>query len=157
MAGLVNAGEIALKTSFWNGWQFSTNGGMSYEKVGISGTSLRTAMEGNEAAQAEMGKYNTNSTFATITGMPAGFLIGWPLGGYLASGEWEEQWTTWYTIGVPLAIVSTIFTAAAKTNVKRAVSIYNDEEQSIGFDVKWRRPFASTDNGTLVVGVAWSF
>ena len=157
IAGFANAGQIELRKKALTGWQYTVNGGMSYEKVGVSGNSLREAMEGNEDAQTEMNKYKFHNIIAAITAWPAGFLIGWPLGGYIASGEWEDQWTTWYAIGIPLAIISTGFEITAKGDLKRAVRIYNGEEQSVGFDVRWRCGFASTDNGTLVVGLAWSF
>jgi hypothetical protein len=157
LAGSTFAGEIELRKKFFGGWQFTSDAGMSWTKIGVTGSALREAMSGNDSARTEMDRFKTNNTVAVVTSIPAGFLIGWPLGSYVASGDWKDSYTTMYYIGVPLAVVSTIFEITAKGHLKRAVRIYNGEEQALQLKVTVQRPYASTDSGTLMLGVAWRF
>jgi len=155
MAGAAHAGEIKLKNSFFGGWKYSVDG-MDYKKVGFSGDDLRLEMAGNDAAQKEMDKYQTNMTWATVTGIPGGFLLGWPLGGYIASGEWKDSYNTMYMIGVPLGITSIVLEATAHGKLKKAVRIYNGQEPAPNALVPVPDIFASGD-GRPRIGLSWRF
>jgi hypothetical protein len=121
---------IDLEKSFWSGWKFSTDG-ENFEKVGVSGTALRAAMEGNAAAQAKMDAYRTSNVTAVIAASAGAFFIGWPLGASLAQSEWKDEHTTMLIIGSGLTAVGVIFGASATRQLQDAVEIYNGEDVSL--------------------------
>ncbi|MDH3890155.1 MAG: hypothetical protein OEV49_03650 [candidate division Zixibacteria bacterium] len=125
--------EIMLKKSLLSGWKYSVDGG-EYQKVGMSGGDLRYELGGNDEAMAYMDKYESANTWAAVTGIPGGFLVGWPLGGYIGSGgEWKDSYTTMVAIGAPLSIISMVLESSAGRNLKKAVGLHNDAEtQSLG-------------------------
>lgn len=149
--------EIILKKSFFGGWKYSTDG-VEYRKVGMSGGDLRYEMAGSEEAQTHMEKYKTANTWAAVTGIPGGFLVGWPLGGYLGSGgEWPDSYTTMIVIGAPLAIISMVFESSAGRNLKKAVGLYNDgEDQSLGLKLNLQ-PHEGDHYGTLLLALKYEF
>jgi hypothetical protein len=156
IAGSLSAQDIKLKKSFWSGWKYSV-GGLEYEKVGMTGASLRNEMEGNPEAQAEMDIYKGRKARAAITGWSGGLLVGWPLGASIAGAEWTDSYTVMMACGVPLCLISMLLEHSATQHLKEAVRIYNGEGQTVGFDLHYYRPFASTSSGTLMVGVSWQF
>jgi hypothetical protein len=155
VAGSANGKEIILKNSFFGGWKYSLDS-MFYHKVGYSGAELRRAMEGNEAAQAQMDKYKTYKVWASVTGAPAGFLIGWPSGSYIAGGEWKDSYTTMYVVAAPLLVASITFEMTATSKLKKAVRIYNGEEQGANAYVPLPYVFVSSEGGPRF-GVLWRF
>jgi|GEM_PF-2682814 len=155
VAGSVYGNEITLKNSFFGGWKYSLDGAF-YHKVGYSGAELRGAMEGNEAAQAQMDKYKTYKIWSAVTGAPAGFLIGWPLGGYIASGEWKDSYTTMYIVAAPLFVASAAFEMSATSKLKKAVRIYNGEEQGANAYLPRPHVFVSSEGGPRI-GLVWRF
>ena len=155
LAGTTIAGRIELDKSFFGGWEYSIDG-IEYKKVGYSGSGLRFEMSDNEAAQKQIDKYATCKTWATITAVPGGFLIGWPLGGYLANLEWKHSYTNMYIIGVPLCLTSIVFEATATGKLKKAVRIYNGEESAPKVFIPSPEIFASTE-GSPRFGLTWRF
>jgi hypothetical protein len=148
--------EITLRNNFFTGWQYSTNG-TDYAGVGISGNALYLAMEGNDLAQSHMRSYKASKIWATILGYPGGFLLGWPVGGYMATGEWQDNYTTMIAVGALLAIVSFMLEDVAIDHMKKAVEIYNNGEHSeLGLTFNWR-PSATSNNGLLVLGISYGF
>ena len=147
--------EIQLKKTFFGGWKYSTDG-VEYHSVGMSGTGLYNEMSGNEAAQAKMDSYKKNATLSMLTAIPGGFLVGWPLGGYIGSSEWKDGYTTMMMIGVPLSIVSIVTETAAKRNLKEAVSIYNGETTALSLGLKYQPTINGQDNN-LLFSVSYSF
>ncbi len=151
-----SSAEITLKKNFFTGWKYSSDG-LAFKNVGFSGSELRDEMRGDEKAQAHMTKYKSSKTWAAITGWPGGFLLGWPIGGYLGSGgEWKDSYTTMMIIGAPLAVISTIFEASATRNLKKAVALHNGEEHSLGFMLDIR-PTEYTQQMTPILGLKYEF
>ena len=145
----ISAGEITLKKSFFSGWKYSTNG-MDFHKVGNNGTTLYNYMDGNAAAQEHMNKYKSGKSWAMITGIPGGFLVGWPLGGYAGNGVWKDSYTPMLLIGIPLGIISMIAEHSATKNLKEAVNIYNGEELSISMKLDYKSVDLSYQNNLLL-------
>jgi hypothetical protein len=148
------AGEIKLTSTFFGGWKYSLDG-TEYKNVGF-GNDLRWEMAGNDAAQEEMSKYETYKGWATLAGIPCGFLLGWPLGGCLANSEWKDSYTIMYMIGVPLTITSLLLDATATRKLKKAVRIYNGEESAPSTFVPSLEIFASSE-GCPRFGLSWRF
>ncbi|MFQ5500190.1 MAG: hypothetical protein ACE5FH_11020 [Candidatus Zixiibacteriota bacterium] len=148
--------EITLKHGFFAGWKYSTDG-VQFKKVGRSGDGLYWEMEGNEKAQAHMKKYKKGMTWATVTAVPGGFLIGWPIGGYIGSGgEWKDSYTTMMIIGAPLAVVSTLLEGSAKRHLTKAVDLYNRDESSIGFMLNIK-PAGADHSVAFIAGLKYQF
>jgi hypothetical protein len=154
-AGKAFPQEITLKNNFFTGWKYSFDGS-EYHKVGVSGRSLHDAMEGNAPAQEEMRKYKSAKTTATVFGIPGGFLIGWPLGATLAGKEWNDTYTGMVIAGGAMGIISLVFESSATGHLKKAVSIYNGEEQALGFMISYRPQMTEYNNG-LIVGMKFRF
>jgi len=153
-ACFASAKEITLKKSFFTGWKYSVDG-EDFQKVGFTGSSLRYEMEGNDAAQREMDTYKSRKIMAAVTGWPGGFLIGWPIGGAIANG-WKDSYNVMLAVGVPLTIISTVYEISANDHLKKAVRIYNGEEQVIYFGINYNRVLAAA-NGRVTVGFTWTF
>ena len=141
--------EITLKKNFWWGWQYSTDG-ESYETVGISASSLKQEMAGNPEALELMGRYTTQKIFSTIFGAAGGFLVGWPLGGYIASNDWKDSYTTMLILGGSLTVISAIIEGAATQKLKSAVEIYNSANTESHLDVNLRYGKLGGDDALLV-------
>jgi hypothetical protein len=154
LAGMAGAKEVKLKKSFFAGWKYSVDG-IKYKSVGVSGSSLRDEMGDNEAAVGEMKKYESNSTAGVIFGSVGGFLIGWPLGAALA-GNRKDGYGAMMAVGGGLAVVSIVFDATATGHLKRAVRIYNGEEQGIRLEIDSRCTFAGKADG-LTAKISWQF
>lgn len=154
LVSCVQAGHIELKNSFFGGWKYSTDG-VTFNKVGYSGRGLYDAMEENEAAQKQMLAYKSHMTVAVVTGTPGGILIGWPLGGAIVGG-WKDSYTTMIVIGTPLAIISTVYEISAKSHLKKAVRIYNGEEQASHFDIGIR-PLYNSPRAGILLSASWHF
>lgn len=156
LISLADAGEIKLKFNLITGWKYSRNDGVLM-KAGYTGKHLRMAMAGNDEAQAKMDTYSDGRTAAAFLGFVGTTLVGYSLYQRIDRGGWTKSDETRNNIGLGLGLASFLLDLRAMGHMKEAVRIYNGDEQSVGFDVKWRRGYASTDNGTLVVGLAWSF
>ena len=151
----VSAEKIHIKKTFFGGWKYSTDS-IEYKGVGNSGTGLYNLMEGNADAQDQMLRYKKNKTWAAVTGIPGGFLVGWPLGGYAGSSEWKDGYTTMLIVGIPLSIVSLITEASATKNLKNAVKIFNGEESSLSMSLNYI-PRLNSNNNDLLVTLNLSF
>lgn len=150
MTATASGQEIILKNNFFTGWHYSLDG-VKFHKVGISGKTLRYAMEGNEAAQAEMDGYKSRKTTSTVFGYIGGFLLGWPLGGSIAGREWDDTYTAMAVGGGALAIVSFVFDGSASNHLKKAVRIYNGEEQPGDANAgTWLPTLTMTDDNVLI-------
>ncbi len=136
MVNVTSAQKITVKKGFFGGWKYSTDDDL-YWKVGNRGIPLCQEMEGNEAALNEMAKYTSNKTMALITGIPGGWMVGWAAGKALGN-KYEDSDKTMLQIGLPLCIISTVFEIISDGHIKKAVRIYNGEEESahFGFDIK---------------------
>jgi hypothetical protein len=154
-AGTAFPQQITLKNNFFTGWKYSFDGS-DYHKVGVSGSSLHDAMEGNAPAQEEMLKYKSSKTTATVFAIPGGFLIGWPLGATLAGKEWNDTYTGMIIAGGVMGIVSMVYESWATGHLKKAVSIYNGEEQALGFVISYC-PQMNVNEDRLIVGMAFRF
>lgn len=154
LASCVHAGHIELKNSFFSGWKYSTDG-ITFNKVGTSGKGLHDAMAGNEPAQKHMLVYKSRMTMALVFGYPGGFLVGWPIGGALF-GDWKDSYTVMMAIGVPLAVISAVYESSAKSHLKKAVKVYNGEEQASHVAVGFR-PLFDSRGGGILVSASWHF
>lgn len=114
---------IFLKNSFFGGYSFSTDS-LNYEKVDTD--TLSVLMKNNDEALKLLDSYSTNHTVSTVFGYAGGFLVGWPLGGSLASGEWKDGYTTMLLVGGGLVIVSIIFDSIANNKLEEAVNAHNN-------------------------------
>ncbi len=121
----ISAQEIVLQKKFFGGWEFSIDG-ENYRKVGSGASDLFTIMSDNPAAIAELDVYRSKKAAAMFTGIMGGILLGWPLGGYLATDEWKDGYNIMIGVGIPLAVVSGLLESSATGKLKNAVSIYND-------------------------------
>jgi hypothetical protein len=148
------AKTIKLKNGFFTGWQFSVDGN-KFNKVGMSGDKLASEMEGNEPASTEMSKYKSNKTTATIIGVPAGFLIGWPIGGSLGGG-WREEYGYMLGAGGALAVISFVLEASSTSHLKKAVRIFNGEEPGLKVEINCLRNHAIKKSGAEAT-LSWRF
>ncbi|MEW6052011.1 MAG: hypothetical protein AB1644_13235 [Candidatus Zixiibacteriota bacterium] len=121
----INAKHIYLKKTFFGGWKYSTDS-LQFKGVGFSGNGLRNEMSDNQDAVSEMSSYKSQKTWALVTGIPGGFLVGWATGSAIA-GKFESTEQTMLAVGAPLFIASIVFEATANRHMKRAVAIYNGE------------------------------
>lgn len=122
--------QVTLKKSFWSGWQYSTDG-THFERVGVSANGLRTMMSANQEATKQLDSYKSKETAAAVIGIPAGFLIGWPIGANIGGKEWSSSYTTMIVAGASLAVVGMIVESSGTKNLKKAVDIYNGNDQSM--------------------------
>ncbi|MBL1215613.1 MAG: hypothetical protein HND52_19760 [Ignavibacteriae bacterium] len=121
--------SIFLKKSFFSGYKYSTD---SISYVDLDVDNLEEIMSNNEESLDLLNSYTTNSTVSKIFGYPGGFLIGWPLGGYLGSGgEWKDGYTTMLIVGGGLTLVSIIFESIADNKLEESVSKYNSTNSVI--------------------------
>ena len=153
--GIAVAQQVTLKKSFWSGYKYSVGGG-EYRKVGNSGKDLRSVMQSNPAAASRMDSYKKFKTAGLVTGIPGGVLVGWVIGGSIAGG-WDENqdtYTTMLIIGVPLIVASAILDGKANSNLKKAVTSYNEGQANPP-----TRPASSVDEarGHSRVGLAFQF
>lgn len=123
----VNAKHIYLKNTFFGGMKYSIDS-IQFQKVGMSGDRLRLEMSDNPDAVNQMNSYKTCKIWATVTGIPGGFLIGWPLGKAIA-GNYESSDGTMMLIGAPIAVASTILELVGNSHLSKAVKLYNGELQ----------------------------
>jgi len=123
--------KITLKKNIFGPWKYSFNN-IDYFEVGNSGKSLRYDMEGNEAAIIEMKKFKSNRIMMMITGIPGGSMVGWAIGNRSSRGQ-NISTETLLLIGFPLCIMSIAFQIASDGHLKKAVRIYNGEEEEIHF------------------------
>lgn len=132
LCGSSACAEITLKKGFFSGWKYSIDG-QTFTKVGYTGSRLYDEMEGHQEAQARLLQYRSAKSWALVSGIPGGILLGWPLGAYAGSGgEWEDSYTTMIIVGGSLAVVSMILEATATRHLKEAVALYNGDERKLG-------------------------
>ncbi|MBL1214660.1 MAG: hypothetical protein HND52_14995 [Ignavibacteriae bacterium] len=121
--------NIILKKSFFSGYKYSTD---SVNYVDLDVDNLEEIMSDNEESLDLLNSYTTNSTVSKIFGYLGGFLIGWPLGGYLGSGgEWKDGYTTMLIVGGGLTLASIIFESIADNKLEESVSKYNSTNSVI--------------------------
>ena len=70
--------------------------------------------------------------------------------------SWKDEYNVIIAISALLVIASTAFEISATSHMKKAVSIYNGEEQGYQFDFDGREQFAS-GNRTINVVISWHF
>lgn len=153
-AATSTAKEITLKKNFFTGWKYSTNG-KDFKGVGMSGKSLRFEMEGNDDAVAEMNIYKSRQVWVAVFGWPGGAMAGWACGSAIA-GNWSETDGYLLGIGLGMGVISALFEASATRHLKKAVSIYNGEEQALMFDLNFRKS-ALASNGQLTLSLSYNF
>ena len=108
--------------------KYSTDG-KTFKKVDCDTLSLM--MKGNLKSIELLGSYKKNNTFSKLFGISGGFLIGWPIGGYIGSGgNWKDSYTTMLGIGVALTAVGIIFETTASNRLKESVDNFNKESLS---------------------------
>jgi hypothetical protein len=123
LAGNVFGQKLFLKKSFFTGYSISTDS-INYEK--LNDDTLQNFIKDNTEALEFFNSYKTNRTFSLIFGYSGGFLVGWPLGGYLGSGgDWKDGYTTMLIVGGSLVILSIVFESIASNNLEKAVDTYN--------------------------------
>jgi hypothetical protein len=121
--------KITLNKSFWSGWQYSQDD-IHFHNVGATAKTLRQVMADNDEAVAQLNSYKSKKVAGAVLGIPGGVLIGWPLGATIAGQDWKDSYTVMMAVGIPLGIADIILESSATKNLKRAVAIYNGEEQS---------------------------
>jgi len=84
---------------------------------------LLELMRNNPEAFMEMKRARSNSTLTSILGFAGGFMIGWPIGQSIGSGE--ANWGM-AGIGAGLIVVSIPLYNSYKNHSTRAVNIYNE-------------------------------
>ncbi len=148
--------KITLKKTFFGGWKYSLDG-TKFKGVGLSGNGLRNEMTGSDSAQMHMQKYKSAKIWGVVTGIPGGFLLGWPLGSKLGGKDWTDTYTAMIVAGVPLSIASFVFEEAATRNLKKAVNIYNgDDGKSLGIKLDFVNPNSDRQVG-LIFGLSYQF
>ena len=126
--------KIFLKSSFFSGHEYSIDS-VNYENIDTD--KLKELIGDNVESIELLNSYSTNTTISKVFGYPGGFLIGWPLGGYLGSGgEWKDGYTTMLLIGSGLVIVSIVFESIANNKLEESVSKYNSRANPISSKVK---------------------
>lgn len=126
--------KIFLENSFFSGYKYSIDS-VSFESIDTD--KLTELMGENNESIELLNSYSTNLTISKVFGYPGGFLIGWPLGGYLGSGgEWKDGYTTMLLVGGGLAIVSIVFESMANNKLEESVSKYNSSINSLSRKVK---------------------
>jgi len=117
--------EIKIKESFIKGIQYSI-GDKEYKRLDDDGNELKNLLKGNTETIQSLESYENNLLTSKILGYPGGFLVGWPIGGYLGSGgKWNETYSIMMLVGAPLTIFSLILESKANSNIREAISIYN--------------------------------
>lgn len=147
--------KVELKKTFWSGWKYSVDGS-DFKKVGMSGKDLIEVMNGNEAAVAEMEIYRSRMTLGMVTGIIGGGLVGWPLGASLGGDDWNDTYTGMIVVGGIFSTISLISNASGTNHLKKAVSVYNGDETSLGFDFQYRLSPNATGS-SVVFGAAYTF
>ena len=155
---IASGGEIQLKKSWWSGPKYSTDG-TNWIKVSKSGHNLRAALEGNPEAQAHMDAYKKNATWSIVLGYPGGALIGWPIGGYIGGGEWEDYFTPMIITGSVMAIGSMVLAGSANKNIENAVAAYTQGvEESVAGHLDVGVDIAQVGgNRTVLLKLGYSF
>ncbi len=130
------AQDITLKNSFFVGMKYSLDG-EHFQKVNL--TNLKLIMKENQEAISLLDSYKSYLTVSKILGYPGGFLVGWPIGGYLGGGEWTDSYRTMIAVGAPLAVLSIVFEITANNRLKEAVEKYNSGKTAMldNIDVKF--------------------
>ncbi len=154
LTGTLSAEEITLKKTFFSDWKYSTDG-QKFKGVGLSGTSLRELMADNDEAVAEMNVYKSRKVWMAVLGWPGGFMAGWACGAAIA-GNWKDSDGVLLGVGVSMMVVSAIFEASATRHLKKAVSIYNGDDQELVFDMNFGRS-VSSGNGQVGLALTYSF
>jgi hypothetical protein len=126
--------KIFLENSFFSGYKYSIDS-VSFESIDTD--KLTELMGENNESIELLNSYSTNLTISKVFGYPGGFLIGWPLGGYLGSGgEWKDGYTTMLLVGAGLAIVSIVFESTANNKLEESISKYNSSLNTLSSKVK---------------------
>ena len=121
--------EITLKKGFWTDWKYSTDS-VRYERVGVSGATLRNLMSASPEAQTHMAQYGDAQTWSLVAGWGAGLLVGWTLASYLKNDHrWESNHTRSIGIAFSLGAAAAILESSASYHLKKAVDIYNESEK----------------------------
>ena len=125
--------KIYLKKSFFTGYSISTDS-INYEKLNTD--TLKVMIKDNSKALEFINSFETNRTISTIFGYSGGFLVGWPLGGYLGSGGyWKDGYTTMLIVGGGLVVLSIVFESFASSDLEQAVETYNNSLSENDFKV----------------------
>lgn len=108
-------GRIEAEKKF-GGYRFTQNG------LQLSLGQLRSIMQADQQAYAEIKSANTTNTFATIISTAGGFLLGYPLGTALGGGN--PNWTM-AGVGAGLIVVSLPIAGKANRKALNAIETYN--------------------------------
>lgn len=125
----LSAQKIHLKGSFLSGFKFSTDS-ISYENVGTKAAWLKKMMKDDGECTSLLNSYSSLKIFGIILGYPGGFLVGWPIGGYIGGGEWKKGYSAMIITGGALTFTSILIEYFASNNLKKAVERYNDRHSA---------------------------
>jgi len=126
---LVSGQKIYLSKSFFTGYKYSVDS-VNYESIDTD--KMKDIMNENNEAIELLDKYSTYHTLSIVTGIPGGFLVGWPLGGYLGSGgDWKDGYTAMLVAGGGLTILSFIFDSTANNSLEESIEMHNNHQLSL--------------------------
>ncbi len=138
-------GSIKAEKKF-GGYKFTQNG------LQLSLGQLKSVMEADQQAYAEIKSANTTNTFATIFSTAGGAFLGYPLGTALGGGN--PNWTL-AGIGAGLIVVSLPIAGKANRKALNAIETYNASlTSSLDKDFKPTFRLGSTANG---IGLTMKF
>lgn len=132
-------------TKNFGGYWYSQNG------TRLNMNELVNLMEPDSEAYDLMRSARSNSTISQIISIPAGALIGWPLGSAIGGGD--PQWGL-AAAGAGLLVLAIPISSAGNRKAQEAIALYNG---SLSYSYSRRRPtiaFISTSTG---VGLGITF
>jgi hypothetical protein len=131
--------------------------GKNYRNVGMSADDLRIIMVNNPECLVQLDHYRNKQTLAMIVAIPAGILIGWPIGGYLGSGgEWEDSYNIMLGVGASLIIVGVIIESSSSKYLEKAVADYNNKIVARAGELRIN-PVYYQQNQVFGLNVMWRF
>ena len=152
---MASAQRISIyRTFFFSEWLYTHNH-VDYWKVGMSGKYLCQEMGGNEAALNEMKKFKINRTISFVFAVPGIIAATWAAYDAL-QWQYDKTDTKILLIGAPFGIVSIVFRLISDKHIKRAVSIYNGDEEAIHLGLNFKKQFAF-DTELISCNLTYSF
>ena len=139
LQGFSQSGDITYKKTF-GGLKF-----YQHDQV-LRPKQMLNKMSGNQEAQDYMKKAKTNYDVAQVLGGIGGFMVGWPIGTAIGSGE--PNWTM-AAIGGGIILLALPLSSGFNKNAKKAVEIYNNKEDASSRKMKF--DFAIDKYGVGVV------
>jgi hypothetical protein len=128
MISNATAQKITLKRSFWNGWQYSTDG-LKFEKIGTRADGLKAVMADEPGALKKLDSYKWQRNLGNFFLVVGGVLVTVPVVAWIANKEWSSKNTAYLRDGAPVCALGLIFKASSAASLKNAVEIHNKNEE----------------------------